>query len=143
MSAEANPRAAYLDSSAIVKLVVREPETPALMAFLDAWPVRVTSALARVEVARAVRRYGDPAGRRVAIILDGLGVLALDNALLDAAATIDLEPLRSLDAIHIASAKLLDSDLGTLVTYDARMIAAALSLGLPVSEPVSRPADAR
>ena len=49
----------YLDSSALVKLVVREPETPALMEFLALWPFRVSSALARVEVVRAVKRVSD------------------------------------------------------------------------------------
>ena len=55
----------YVDSSALVKLVVAEPETPALLEFLAGWPYRVSSALARVEVLRAVKRTGaGPAVRR-------------------------------------------------------------------------------
>jgi uncharacterized protein len=135
-SAEAPPvRAVYLDSSAIVKLVVREPETDALLAFLGPWEVRVTSALARVEVVRAVRRHGRPATVRAAALLDGLSLLALDDALLDRAAAIEADELRSLDAIHIASAQQLEAELDALVSYDERMLAAARSLGVPVSRP--------
>jgi predicted nucleic acid-binding protein len=136
MSAEAPAGAAvYLDSSAIVKLVVREPETDALLAFLEARQIRVTSALARVEVVRAVRRHGHSATVRAAALLDGLSLLALDDALLDSAATIDAHELRSLDAIHIASAQQLEGELDALVSYDERMLTAARSLGVPVSRP--------
>jgi uncharacterized protein len=135
MSAEAPSGAVYLDSSAIVKLVVREPETEALIAFLTPWQTRVTSALARVEVVRAVRRHGSLATARAAGLLDSLNLLALDDPLLDAAAAVDANDLRSLDAIHIASAHQLDGELGALVSYDERMLTAAHSLGLPVSRP--------
>ena len=135
MSAEAPTGAVYLDSSAIVKLVIREPETDALLAFLEPRQLWVTSALARVEVVRAVRRHGRPAAARAAALLDGLSLLALDDALLDSAATIDADRLRSLDAIHIASAQQLEAQLDALVSYDARMLAAARSLGVPVSRP--------
>ena len=135
MSAEAPARAVYLDSSAIVKLVVREPQTEALLTFLEPWQMRVTSALARVEVVRAVRRHGHSATTRAAALLDGLSLLALDDALLDDAAAIDANELRSLDAIHIASAQQLERELAALVSYDERMLAAARSLGLPVRRP--------
>jgi uncharacterized protein len=135
MSAEAPAGAVYLDSSAIVKLVVREPETEALLTFLEPWQMRVTSALARVEVVRAVRRHGHSATARAAALLDGLSLLALDDALLDDAAAIDANELRSLDAIHIASAQQLERELAALVSYDERMLAAARSLGLPVRRP--------
>lgn len=135
MSAEAPPGAVYLDSSAIVKLVVREPETEALLAFLEPWQIRVTSALARVEVVRAVRHHGRPATARAAALLDGLSLLALDDVLLDSAAAIDANQLRSLDAIHIASAQQLEAQLDALVSYDERMLTAARSLGVPVSRP--------
>ncbi len=105
MSAEAPGGAVYLDSSAIVKLVVRELETEALLAFLEPRQVRVTSALARVEVVRAVRRHGRSAIGRAEQVLDGLSLLGLDDALLDSAVAIDANDLRSLDAIHIASAQ--------------------------------------
>jgi predicted nucleic acid-binding protein len=134
MSAEP-PAGVYLDSSAIVKLVIREPETEALLAFLEPRRIRVTSALARVEVVRAVRRHGRPATTRARELLDGLNLLALDDALLDHAAAIDANEPRSLDAIHIASAQQLQGQLDALVSYDERMLAAARALGLPVSRP--------
>ena len=135
MSAEAPTRAVYLDSSAIVKLVVREPETKALLAFLEPRHVRVTSALARVEVVRAVRRHGRSATTRATAMVDALSQLAVDDALLDSAAAIDADQLRSLDAIHLASAQQLEGELDVFVTYDERMLAAARGLGLPVSLP--------
>ena len=135
MSADAPAGAVYLDSSAIVKLVVREPETRALLAFLEPRHVRVTSALARVEVVRAVRRHGRSASTRATAVLDSLSQLALDDALLDSAAAIEANQLRSLDAIHLASAQQLEGELDVLVTYDERMLAAARALGLPVSHP--------
>ena len=135
MSAEAPTRAVYLDSSAIVKLVVREPETKALLAFLEPRHVRVTSALARVEVVRAVRRHGRSATARATAMVDALSQLAVDDALLDSAAAIDADQLRSLDAIHLESARQLEGELDVFVTYDERMLAAARGLGLPVSLP--------
>jgi predicted nucleic acid-binding protein len=135
MSAETPAGAVYLDSSAIVKLVIREPESEALLAFLEPSQMRVTSALARVEVVRAVRRHGRSATERAAALLDGLSLLALDDALLDSAAAIDANELRSLDAIHIASAQQLAGELDALVSYDERMLTAARSLGVPVNRP--------
>jgi predicted nucleic acid-binding protein len=133
MSADTPAGAVYLDSSAIVKLVVREPETDALLGFLAPGQLQVTSALARVEVVRAVRRHGRAATARA--LLDSLSLLALDDALLDHAAAIDGGELRSLDAIHIASAQQLEGELHALVTYDQRMLTAAQALGLPVDQP--------
>lgn len=138
MSADARTGAVYLDSSAIVKLVVREPETEALLAFLQPRPVRVTSALARVEVVRAVRRHGRSAVARSTAMLDSLSQLVLDDALLDSAAAIDADQLRSLDAIHLASAQQFEGELDALVTYDERMLTAGRALGLPVSAPQHR-----
>jgi uncharacterized protein len=135
MSAEAPAGVVSLASSAIVKLVIREPESEALLAFLEPRQIRVTSALARVEVVRAVRRHGRPATTRARELLDGLNLLALDVALLDHAAAIDANELRSLDAIHIASAQQLQTQLDALVSYDDGMLTAARALGLPVSRP--------
>ena len=68
-------------------------------------------------------------------MLDGLNLLALDDALLDDAAAIDASKLRSHDAIHIASAQQLQAALDALVTYDESMLTAARAPGLPVSRP--------
>jgi predicted nucleic acid-binding protein len=135
MSAEEPTGAVYLDSSAIVKLVVRELETDALLAYLEPRQMRVTSALARVEVVRAMRRHGPPAAARANELLDGLSLLALDDVLLESAAAIAADELRSLDAIHIASAQQLEDELDALVSYDERMLTAARALGIPIVRP--------
>jgi predicted nucleic acid-binding protein len=132
MSAES---VVYLDSSALVKLVVEEPQSQALVAYLGDHPTRTSSALARVEVARAVRPQGSRAITRARQLLARIALLHLDDALLDAAATLGGDRLRSLDAIHIASAQTVTSGLTALVTYDRRMAEAASGIGLTVAAP--------
>lgn len=126
---------AYLDSSAIVKLVVREDESPALLRHLSIRPVRASSALARVEVIRAVQTHGPAAVGRARQVLGAMRLLAIDQALLDAAAELPQTALRSLDAIHVASAIAIAEELCDLVTYDRRMAAAAHAAGLKVTSP--------
>jgi predicted nucleic acid-binding protein len=130
----------YLDSSALVKLVVREPESAALRGYLRADPERASCALARVEVIRAVRPQGPAAVARARRLLRRLDLLALDDELLDRAAALDRAVLRSLDAIHLAAAQTLTDAITAVVTYDHRMAAAAAALGLPVVAPVPRQA---
>ena len=127
--------AVYLDSSALVKLIIREPESRALYRYLAGRPNRVSSVLARVEVPRAARRHGNAAIDRARLLLARIGLLRLDDALLDAAGEIELTGLRSLDAIHLTAARALDAELIAVVTYDSRMIEAARALSLPVVEP--------
>jgi uncharacterized protein len=133
MSADA---ALYLDSSALVKLVVVEPESEALVSHLRDYPARASCALARVEVIRAVGPHGERAKRRARQLLDRISLLRLDDALLDAAAELDGATLRSLDAIHLAAAQTLGSGLAEIVTYDQRMANAARGMNLTVSAPV-------
>lgn len=123
----------YLDSSALVKLVVREPESAALRSYLRSTSSRVSSALARVEVLRAVMPHGAGTAARARQLLERTSLLALDDTLLDAAGSLDLPGLRSLDAIHLAAARAVQP-LRALVTYDRRLAEAAASLGL---EPVA------
>lgn len=127
--------AVYLDSSALVKLVVEETGSRALRRYLRRHAVRVSSALARVEVPRAVRAQGRGAGVRAARVLARIRLLRVDDALLDEAADLDPRVLRSLDAIHIASAHALAGDLEAVVTYDEQMIKAARFLRLRVETP--------
>ena len=124
----------YLDSSALVKLVVREPESAALRSYVRSSPSHVSSALARVEVLRAVLPHGHGATARARQLLEATSLLALDDALLDAAGALDLAGLRSLDAIHLASARAL-GPLRALVTYDRRLAEAAESLDLEPAAP--------
>lgn len=132
MSAEA---AVYLDSSAIVKLVVAEPESRALVHYLRDHPNRVSCALARVEVIRAVRPHGEAAVGWARQLLARISLLRLDDVLLDVAAALDGAALRSLDAIHLAAAQALGDELAEIVTYDHRMAHAARGFGLAVSAP--------
>jgi uncharacterized protein len=133
MSAE---RTVYLDSSALVKLVVREAESDALLRYLGSRPVRVSCGLARVEVIRAVQAHGRAALARARQLLERISLLHLDELLLDQAAVLDGAILRSLDAIHLAAARTLGEDLDELVTYDNRMADAARRLDILVSAPV-------
>ena len=128
----------YLDSPALVKLVQRETESDALRRFLRRHRAdqRVTSALARVEVVRAVRTGGPAALAQARRQLSRLDQILLSAELLDRAAT--LAPrvqLRSLDAIHLAAAQVVGADLRAVVTYDRRMAEAAQDLGLAVETP--------
>jgi predicted nucleic acid-binding protein len=125
----------YLDSSALVKLVIRETESSALRRALRLDSARATCALARVEVVRAVRPHGAAAVARARQLLRTLDVVQLDDELLDSAAMLDGGLLRSLDAIHLAAALMLADDVTAVVTYDQRMAAAATAMGLPVSAP--------
>jgi uncharacterized protein len=127
----------YLDSSAIVKLVVPEPESVALFEWLADWPDRISSAIARVEVLRALRRLGaaESARRRALDVLGHLAVMPIDRSILDAASALGPSDLRSLDAIHLATALSVGADLGGLVTYDERLAAAAVRSRLEVWAP--------
>ena len=127
--------AVYLDSSAIVKLAVLEPESEALRRHLRRRRPLVSSALARTEVLRALLPAGAEAvaaGRRVLASLD---IVSLNDRVLDRAATLLPTTLRSLDAIHLATAARLGSDLSEIVTYDDRMAEAARAVGHRVSAP--------
>lgn len=118
-----------------MKLVVREPESAALRAFVRRQTGRSSCALARVEVVRAVRRHGPTAIGRARQLLDRFELVRTDDALLDAAALLPVEDLRSLDAIHLAAAQRLGSDLSVLVSYDERMLVAARALKIRVATP--------
>jgi uncharacterized protein len=127
---------AYLDTSAVVKLLMRERETAALRRELRRWPRRASSTLLRVELLRTIKRAGlprlsAPARRYLAAI----SLIRMDESLLDRAGDLDPASLRALDAIHIASALTLGNDLGVVVTYDDRMLQGATALGLPTASP--------
>ena len=127
----------YLDSSAVVKLVVSEPESEALRRFLAAREERVASGLVRVEVLRALRRtHGDSRAtlRRAEQLLEGIALIAVDEPILRDAAAVGPDRLRSLDAVHLATALSLD-ELEALVTYDVRLGAAAAQAGVDVVSP--------
>jgi hypothetical protein len=128
-------RATYLDSSALAKLVVREPESPALAAYLRRRRVRVSSAIARTEVLRAVDAEDSDQLRRARDVLANVGLVRITDRVLDAAGRMQPSELRSLDAIHLATAEQLEDELGAFVTYDERLADAAAAHGFRVAQP--------
>ncbi len=132
MSAE---RATYVDSSAVVKLVMVERESAALRGYLRSRRPLVSSALARTEVGRALSPLGAVAVRRGRQVLARVDLIRVSDRVLDVAARLPPPELRSLDAIHLATAQQLGGSLARVVTYDARMTVAADALGLTVVAP--------
>ena len=132
MSAE---RATYLDSSAIVKLVMVEPESAALRRYVSRRRPMVSSALARAEVARALLPLGGQAVRRGAEVLRRLELIRVSDRVLAAAGQLQPPELGTLDAIHLATALELGRDLARVVTYDERLRVAAVSVGCAVAAP--------
>ncbi len=129
----------YLDSSALVKLVLPEPETEALLELIRLWPERVSSSLARVEVLRAVRRAGkeNVALRRAEEVVARIGLLRIDTRILSVAARLEPRELRTLDAIHLATALSVREQLGAVVAYDSRLAQAAEHHGVPILAPAA------
>ncbi len=127
----------YLDSSALVKLIVREPESAALAEFLQGHSERVASALSLTEVPRALGRAGFGAAerRRAREILTRVALVDVDRRTLAAAAALDPPTLRTLDAIHLATVLTLREDVAALVTYDRRLAAAAKRADIEVLAP--------
>jgi predicted nucleic acid-binding protein len=127
----------YLDSSAVVKLVVEEPGSDELRALLASRPdAAVSCDLVRTEVLRASRRHSAAALQMARRVLETIEIVGLAAATYDRAGVIEPEELRSLDAVHLASALELHGDLDGIVTYDARLAGAAQRLGLPVLAPI-------
>lgn len=127
--------ATYLDASALVKLVVEEPESAALRRFIRRRPLLMSSALSRTEVVRAVASQGTEALARARAVILRIDLVRVNDRVLDAAGMLGPSDVQPLDAIHLATAQQLGSDLGQLVTYDARMAAAAELLGMRVAVP--------
>ena len=128
--------AVYIDSSAFVKVVLTEPGHVEVRRYLTRARARhVSSALLRTEAIRAVRQA---AGESLGVMRQALrevDLIAVDDSVLDAAAMLEPHGLRTLDAIHLATALTLGDDLDAIVTYDKRMSESARLLGLPVTSP--------
>ncbi len=128
---------AYLDSSAIVKLAFAEPESGALKAFLAESHGGVSSILAKIELARVAKRLGPSraAGDSPATILRRIAFLAISDAVVTAAGELEPAILRTLDAIHLATALSAREAIVGMVTYDRRLANAARRAGLTVWSP--------
>ena len=118
-----------------MKIVVEERASAALADFLREHPDLASCALIRTEAVQAVRFEGEAAMRRARDGLRHVRLVAVDDALLDRAARLEPEIMRSLDAIHLSAALALGDDLGVVVTYDDRMAEGAALLGMNVASP--------
>ena len=125
----------YVDSSAIVKLVAREPESAALRRFVGRRKPLVASALVRTEVNRAVLGLGAPFLHRAADVLNRIDLVRINDQVLSDAGLLEPATLSSLDAIHLATAALFEATLSGVVTYDESMSRAARSYGWKVLSP--------
>jgi uncharacterized protein len=123
----------YLDTSAIAKLAVAEPESAALVSTLANARSLGTSRVGLVEFRRLAVR-ADVAAERTAAVVAALVTVELDEEIERLAATLDLR-LRALDAIHLASALSLGEELRGFVCYDTRLGDSARAAGLPVMAP--------
>ena len=124
----------YLDSSAILKLILIEKESPALVAFLKE-PVSA-SALSRVEVIRTLRR-ADPQKVEIGLqVLQKIWIIPINQTVLLMAENLPADiTLRTLDAMHVASAFILGQTIQGLITYDKQMAMNAKKLGIKVLSP--------
>jgi uncharacterized protein len=127
----------YLDASALVKLAVTEAETEALTEWLGEIPnlVRLSSPIVRVEVPRAVWRTDPGSLPQAYTVVRRVTDVRMTTAIITRAAGIRPNTLRSLGAIHLASALAVKGDLTAFVSYDKRLLAAAGHAGLATASP--------
>lgn len=127
--------ACYVDTSALVKLVVEEPGTEALRAWLATDRSPVSCDLARTELLRIVRRAAPDRIVRAREVLDAITLVTVRTAIFEQAGRLDPPALRTLDALHLAAALDLGDDLESIVTYDERLARAARANGLTAIAP--------
>lgn len=129
----------YMDTSALVKLIVHEPESVALQRWLAGAEDHdhVTSAVGRVELMRTALRSGNTEilANAKRILDEDLDIMAVTDEVIEMAKTIGPESLRSLDAVHLASAAQLGDALTALVAYDHRLIDGCRHLDYPIKSP--------
>jgi uncharacterized protein len=125
----------YVDSSALVKLVVEEAESRALRDLLAREPEQVASAIVEVEVVRAVRRAVPELSERADRVVAQIAVIEPSESIRARAAVLEPVMLRTLDALHLATALEIADELDGLVTYDRGMSEAAAGLGLTIFTP--------
>lgn len=117
-------------------MVVRESESSGLRAFLSAWPEQASSVVLDVEAHRFATRTRDPsATARTTLLVRSLTLLPVSADVLHLARTLHPPTLRTIDAIHLATALRLGSDLGVLVAYDRQLLDAARGAGLTIASP--------
>lgn len=126
----------YADTSAFLKLVVAEAETPALLSWSASIDARLFSSdLVRTEALRAARRHSSDALLLARTRLDAVTLLSVSTDVCERAAELDPAILRSLDALHLATALSVADDLQGVLTYDERLARACALHGVPVVAP--------
>jgi len=126
----------YIDSSALVKLVAREAESGALKSWLrEQRSPQFISELCRVEMTRALATKGIKDNKRIDRVLSAFDCLRIRSVTLEQARFLEPVELRTLDAIHLASALSIGPDLESVVTYDQRLAAACQRYGVAVTAP--------
>jgi len=128
----------YADTSAVIKLLGEETGSKAFAAFYDAhsdaeW---VSSALLRIELTRAVARAMPALLPDARELLFAFSCIAIDDDIVEGAMNEPDRMLRSLDAIHLATARILAPELDALVSYDDRLLRAATEAGLTTASPL-------
>ncbi len=127
----------YFDASALLKLLFEETDSAALALWMSEREgnPKISSEIVRVEVIRSTRRLDDgmlPAAR---VLVSQLDLIPLSSGLMNDAADAGEPLLRSLDAIHLASALSIGSDLTGFIAYDYRLVLAAEAAGIAVTQP--------
>lgn len=118
-----------------MKALLDESGAVALLTELANWEGYISSALLAVESIRACARRSAEDGREARKWLEGISLLPLDDAILDRATELEPTGLRSLDALHLATALSVRDEIGVFVAYDNRLAEAAKKRGLPVAQP--------
>jgi len=126
----------YVDTSAYMKLVVAENDSAALRGWIEQTDADlVSSDLLRTEALRAARRHSHAALAQTRVLLEGLTLVAVSTDICERAAELDPSILRSLDAVHLATALVLGDQLQCVVTYDDRLASACAAHGVAVIAP--------
>jgi uncharacterized protein len=127
-------RLAYIDTSAYVKLPLEEAGHEGLRFELSRWDGYVSSMLLGVEAIRACSRYGSDCAKDARAWLEGVTLLPLDDTVLDVATSLPPANVKTLDALHLATALTVREEIGAFFTYDQRLAEAAADHGLPVAQ---------
>jgi predicted nucleic acid-binding protein len=125
----------YVDTSAALKLVWPERESAAVAALLNGRTDLISSALLAAEARRGAIRNDARALPRVDLMLSQVKLVAVSDAVIESASRLPDPMLRSLDAIHLATAQLIRDDIDALLSYDDRLLAAAAALSIPTASP--------
>ncbi len=126
---------AYMDSSALIKLLIAEASSSALRLYLGDGASLLSSRLAEIEVERAIRRHQFAVQPEFDALFEDLLVREIDRGIAAAAGRLRPAGLRTLDAIHLATGLELRAELDAFITYDARLADAARAHRLPVVSP--------